>query len=296
MDMKPTVPRGSRTPDLVAAAAHEQTATAPDDAPLPEAVTCLRCGHTNWIMEGKAPSQITKDALAAAAAAALPLEPRRDETGQWLHPALPWGSVPDRAACLPYIEAWGYEAIFSMMESEDDSEKMLERCEREGSFLFWTPKQPAGEGWFLGAIYAAEDGPVAVWLRPKGQALSRAVQPVAGLHSGAGVMRDDLQCASDAAQALPAAGYAAGLLPRQLREWAAALADVSETAPQLMRDAADALQRNAEVRPELKPLNADAEKPHAVYVAGYGYIDVRAVRAVERALGIVAPSEKGGAA
>lgn len=35
-----------------------------------------------------------------------------------------------------------------------------------------------------------------------------------------------------------------------------------------------------------KPLSADDAKPHAVNVPGYGYVDVKAVRAIERALGV----------
>ena len=60
-----------------------------------------------------------------------------------------------------------------------------------------------------------------------------------------------------------------------------------ETCRQL---AAEALGRydDDEIAPpaQPEPLTASAEKPNAVFVPGYGYVDVLAVRAVERAHGI----------
>ena len=55
----------------------------------------------------------------------------RDQDGSWLHPACP---VSDDAA--------------------------------EGSFLFWEPTVPEGDGWFLFALYDTEDGPHACFTRP----------------------------------------------------------------------------------------------------------------------------------
>ncbi|EOK3493480.1 hypothetical protein ACJQTL_004904, partial [Escherichia coli] len=31
----------------------------------------------------------------------------------------------------------------------------------------WEPERPEGNGWFIGSIHDAEDGPVCVWLRNK---------------------------------------------------------------------------------------------------------------------------------
>lgn len=101
---------------------------------------------------------------------AEPMEPQRGEMGEWEHPALPWDTIPEDTVCTPYVDAWGYESSFSTMEDEDNSEELFARYEREGSFLGWTPDPPAGEGWFLGAMYDTESGPAVLWLRPKAAA------------------------------------------------------------------------------------------------------------------------------
>lgn len=35
----------------------------------------------------------------------------------------------------------------------------------DSNFSDWMPTEPLGEGWFVGAIYDSEDGPVCLWLR-----------------------------------------------------------------------------------------------------------------------------------
>jgi hypothetical protein len=99
---------------------------------------------------------------------AQPIAPQRDEMGAWQHPSFPWNEVPENGSLESYISEWGYEACYCQMESEADAEKLLAlMAEHGGSFAHWSPTQPAGDGWFLGAIYDSEAGPTAVWLRPK---------------------------------------------------------------------------------------------------------------------------------
>jgi len=79
-------------------------------------------------------------------------EVKRDKDGMWLHPGLPWEEVgEDVAQCMARL---GYEPLLQSLESDS----------------YWIPTTPTGEGWFLAAIFDTEDGPVALWIRPKSAA------------------------------------------------------------------------------------------------------------------------------
>lgn len=94
-------------------------------------------------------------------------EVNRDKDGLWFHPSFPWNDIREEANITSYIENWGYEAKFILMQY-DASDEIQNRYDKADSpdCSYWTPTKPDGEGWILGAIYDTEDGPCACWLRP----------------------------------------------------------------------------------------------------------------------------------
>lgn len=95
------------------------------------------------------------------------IEVKRDNEGMWMHPAFPWDSVAEDSDLRPYIKEWGYECRFNSLDS-DAPDEIIERYadSNEPDCSYWTPNTPDGDGWFLGAIYDTEEGPVACWMRP----------------------------------------------------------------------------------------------------------------------------------
>lgn len=92
----------------------------------------------------------------------------RDQDGHWMHPGLPWNEIEDDADCTPWIEKWGFDWKLVGLEGDAPPE-MVERYfeSNESDCSYWTPTPPEGDGWFLAAIYDTEDGPYAMFLRPK---------------------------------------------------------------------------------------------------------------------------------
>ena len=99
---------------------------------------------------------------------ALPVE--RNSEGAWLHPAYDeW--VGDRectpsAEFLQWLESHSLEYTITAMDL-DEPGAALDEWNRTGSFAKWKPESepPAGEGWFIAAIFDTEDGPVSIWFR-----------------------------------------------------------------------------------------------------------------------------------
>ncbi|GKX40320.1 hypothetical protein SOASR014_40590 [Pectobacterium carotovorum subsp. carotovorum] len=101
---------------------------------------------------------------------ALPVE--RDECGYWTH--------PDYAALFGERESVSRDEFKSLMDSvgvishliemEYDAPVEVADAYFEGGsadISAWQPTKPKGDGWFIGSIHDTEDGPVAVWLKPK---------------------------------------------------------------------------------------------------------------------------------
>ena len=96
-------------------------------------------------------------------------EVKRDKDGMWLHPGLPWEEVgEDVAQCMARL---GYEPLLQSLESDAPTEIQERYFEsNDPNCSYWIPTTPTGEGWFLAAIFDTEDGPVALWIRPKSAA------------------------------------------------------------------------------------------------------------------------------
>lgn len=96
----------------------------------------------------------------------------RDAEGWWSHPDyLNEPEFADRetipeAEYLAYCRARGITTTWTSLEGDDEVQS--EHYQESGcaDCSFWTPSQPAGEGWFMLAIQDTEDyGPVCVWGR-----------------------------------------------------------------------------------------------------------------------------------
>lgn len=97
---------------------------------------------------------------------ALPVE--RDEMGQWCHPAL--DALCGEREFVPsydfrqWVDANDLEFEITAM-GQDEPSPALDEWYETGSFAAWQPEPPAGEGWFIAAIYDTGDGPVCIWFR-----------------------------------------------------------------------------------------------------------------------------------
>lgn len=95
---------------------------------------------------------------------ALPVE--RDEYGCWTHPE--YSQLCGDREFVPsdefndWVKANGLEWDY---ENRDESFEFLDDVPYDHDFSEWQPKPPAGEGWFIGAIYDSEDGPACIWFR-----------------------------------------------------------------------------------------------------------------------------------
>lgn len=114
----------------------------------------LSCETENPILAGELRQKAIRPALVA-----------RDPDGSWLHPACPI-SDDETFNLQAWLAGHGFGSAFVSMESDDLDDKLYERHAAEGSFLFWEPKAPDGDGWFLFALYDTEDGPHACFTRP----------------------------------------------------------------------------------------------------------------------------------
>jgi hypothetical protein len=92
-----------------------------------------------------------------------PREIKRDEDGWLTHPDYPVCDEGTHAG--KFLEAFGIEVKFVSMDSDDPegAERYFEAGEPDCSY--WTPTQPAGDGWILLEIYDTEDGPYAMFGR-----------------------------------------------------------------------------------------------------------------------------------
>lgn len=65
-----------------------------------------------------------------------------------------------------FAAANGFDAKFVVMEDDELAGAARDRyLGGAGDFSGWSPKSPAGKGWFCLAIYDCEEGPTAVFLR-----------------------------------------------------------------------------------------------------------------------------------
>ncbi|MCS2154734.1 hypothetical protein MUU49_19465 [Scandinavium goeteborgense] len=86
----------------------------------------------------------------------------------WTHPA--YAAFCNDREYVPthefndWLKANGLHSQSVWLDIDDDSVAALE-YEVLGSFGFWEPEMPEGDGWFVGSIHDTDDGPVCVWLR-----------------------------------------------------------------------------------------------------------------------------------
>lgn len=124
---------------------------------------------------------------------AEPMEPQRDDMGEWWHPAFPWDDVPEETNAEPYINAWGYETHFVQVEDEDNSQELWDQIqEADGSFACWTPTKPDGDGWFLAAIYDTESCASALFVRPKTASPAKADSALPNAAELVKMVQDDI--------------------------------------------------------------------------------------------------------
>ncbi len=95
---------------------------------------------------------------------AVPVE--RDAQGFWTHPAMLRASLETSAELTYWLRSRGLEGWVMVMRDED-TDAFIAGFNAEGwDASGWQPSPPPGDGWFMGAIYDNEDGPMCLWLRP----------------------------------------------------------------------------------------------------------------------------------
>lgn len=100
-----------------------------------------------------------------------PAKIERDEKGYWVHPSLE--DFGDERPITKYPGVEGLECTVVSLEHDDCptvAERYFERDDPNVSD--WIPSFPAGEGAFLVAIVDSEDGPQAIFARPKPEAFT----------------------------------------------------------------------------------------------------------------------------
>ena len=95
----------------------------------------------------------------------LPVEPARDKSGYYCHPA-----VPDFDEDPNAIANWVYEQQLTintqlLFDEPTDSEAFDNYFNQGGGAEKWQPDAPAGDGWFMLALFDTDDGPVCWWAR-----------------------------------------------------------------------------------------------------------------------------------
>ena len=80
-------------------------------------------------------------------------EVKRDEQGDWTHPALARSGCETPAEFRYWLKTHGLLCFVMTMRDEAP--------EARG----WIPELPDEDGWFLGSVHATCDGPVCYWFR-----------------------------------------------------------------------------------------------------------------------------------
>ncbi|OWY39365.1 hypothetical protein CEK28_08585 [Xenophilus sp. AP218F] len=95
-----------------------------------------------------------------------PQDVKRDEDGWWTHTAFAW--IDEGFDVRVWLARHGMEALYQYMTCDIDSDDW-KAFELTSSCAHWQPRPPAGDGWFLAAIFETEDGPRAAWVRQKAE-------------------------------------------------------------------------------------------------------------------------------
>ncbi|WP_174874209.1 hypothetical protein [Vogesella oryzae] len=95
-----------------------------------------------------------------------PVEPVRDECGHWWHPGIP-DFDEDTDAYAAWLKEQQLTTNTAWLESEDVEHPAYVNYfdNEDGDISEWQPKPPAGDGWFLLAIFDTEDGPAATFVK-----------------------------------------------------------------------------------------------------------------------------------
>lgn len=89
-----------------------------------------------------------------------------DENGYWAHSKLPYSENSNEIIQWIADNQLEQRCIY-MSEDVGENTPVFQNYFTHGNpnVSAWMPTEPPGEGWFIGAIYESEDGPVCRWLR-----------------------------------------------------------------------------------------------------------------------------------
>ena len=92
-----------------------------------------------------------------------PAPVERDEHGYWLHPDLE--DIPVDTPLGEHPAAEGMELAFRLLHPDEG--EVADRYFRQGAIDIsaWEPAPPAGDGWFIVAIYDTEEGACCAFAR-----------------------------------------------------------------------------------------------------------------------------------
>lgn len=95
-------------------------------------------------------------------------DPERDRDGYWTHPDILWDNDRIGNEADDWLRYLGFEGDITWLEHDKSAREIWKRYSSgDADVLAWEPKPPAGEGWYLISIHDAEEGPGALWIRPK---------------------------------------------------------------------------------------------------------------------------------
>lgn len=95
---------------------------------------------------------------------AVPVD-RSGEYGFWYHPGLPDFDEGDEALFRDWLREQQLELAYVWLEDDDSPEAQAYWESNDPDLSSWSPKPPAGEGWFLLWLGATEDGAAAAYAR-----------------------------------------------------------------------------------------------------------------------------------
>ncbi|WP_311752733.1 hypothetical protein [Proteus columbae] len=96
----------------------------------------------------------------------IPEVVERNEDGYWVHSKLPYSETGSEITQWLSDNKLDQSCVY-MSEDVDEDAAVFQNYFTHGNtnVSAWIPTELPGEGWFIGAIYESEEGPVCLWLR-----------------------------------------------------------------------------------------------------------------------------------
>ena len=92
-------------------------------------------------------------------------EVKRDEQGDWTHPALARSGCETPAEFRYWLKTHGLLCFVMTMRDEAPEAFADGLTDEAPDARGWIPELPDEDGWFMGSFHATCDGPVCYWFR-----------------------------------------------------------------------------------------------------------------------------------